>query len=240
MTLDILAIAAHPDDVELSCGGTLRRMVEQGYRAGILDLTRGEMGTRGDSETRLEEAARAARILGVKVRENLGLPDARLILDEETKFAVAEKIRAWQPRTVVLPHWHGRHPDHTTASRIGYEACFVAGLKRLPIRGREFRPFKILYATLYYANAHPTFAVDITRQFERRKQAILAYRSQFQPSARQRRQARVHLPLDRLTEELGLLVRYYGRLIGTRYAEPFAVRELMEVDDVVRLPVRSI
>jgi N-acetylglucosamine malate deacetylase 1 len=239
MKLDILAIAAHPDDVELSCGGMLRRMVEQGYCVGILDLTRGEMGTRGDPDTRLEEAARAARILGVKARENLGLPDARLALDEATKFAVAEKIRAWQPHTVVLPYWEGRHPDHTAASRIGYEACFVAGLKQMPIQGREFRPFKILYAALYDATARPTFAVDITRQFERRKRAILAYRSQFRPPARERR-SRVHLPLDRLTEELGLLVRYYGRMIGTRYAEPFVVRELMEVEDVVRLPVRSI
>jgi bacillithiol biosynthesis deacetylase BshB1 len=239
MKLDILAIAAHPDDAELSCGGTLCRMAERGYRVGILDLTRGEMGTRGDPETRLEEAARAARILGVKLRENLGLPDARLALDEDSKWAVAEKVRAWQPHTVVLPYWQGRHPDHTIASRIGYEACFVAGLRHMPIKGREFRPFKILYATLYDATARPTFAVDITPQFERRKRAILAYRSQFRPPARKRR-ARVHLPLDRLTEELGLLVRYYGRMIGTHYAEPFVVRELMEVDDVVKLPVRSI
>jgi N-acetylglucosamine malate deacetylase 1 len=239
MKLDILAIAAHPDDVELSCGGTLRRMVERGYRAGILDLTRGEMGTRGDPDTRLKEAAQAGRILGVKVRENLRLPDARLALTEETKFAVAERIRAWQPHTVILPYWKGRHPDHTTASRIGYEACFVAGLKRLPIKGREFRPFKILYAMLYDAAARPTFAVDVTRQFERRKRAILAYRSQFAPPPGERR-GRVHLPLDQLTEELGLLVRYYGRMIGTRFAEPFLTRELMGVDDVVGLPVRSI
>lgn len=239
MKLDILAIAAHPDDVELSCGGTLRRMVERGYRVGVLDLTRGEMGTRGDPETRLKEAARAARILGVKARDNLGLPDARLALTEETKFAVAERIRAWQPHTVILPYWKGRHPDHTTASRIGYEACFAAGLQRLPIKGGAFRPFKILYAMLYDATAKPTFAVDVTRQFERRKRAILAYRSQFQPRVKERR-GRVHLPLDQLTEELGLLVRYYGRMIGTRYAEPFLARELMEVDDVVRLPVRSI
>ncbi len=239
MKLDILAIAAHPDDAELACGGTLCRMAERGYRVGILDLTRGEMGTRGDPTTRLEEAGRAARILGAKLRENLGLPDARLLLDEESKFAVAERIRAWQPHTVVLPYWEGRHPDHTTASRIGYEACFVAGLKQMPIRGPAFRPFKILYATLYDAGARPTFAVDITAQFERRKRAILAYRSQFRPPARDRR-SRVHLPLDRLTEELGLLARYYGRMIGSRFAEPFIVRELMEVDDVVKLPVRSI
>jgi N-acetylglucosamine malate deacetylase 1 len=238
MRLDLLAIAAHPDDVELTCGGTLSKMVERGYRAGILDLTRGEMGTRGTPEIREREAARAARILGAQVRENLGLPDARLELNEESKLAVAQKIREWQPHTVILPYWEGRHPDHYNTARIGYEACFLAGLERLGLEGEPFRPFKILYSVAYFP-VRPTFVVDITRQFERRRKAILAYASQFQPPKRARR-SKVHLPLDRLEEEMGLIARHYGQMVGVKYAEPFLVREVMQVEDVVKLPVRSI
>ena len=238
MKLDLLAIAAHPDDVELTCGGTLLKMAQKGYRTGILDLTRGEMGTRGSPETRQREAAAAARILKVLHRDNLGLPDARLEVSEENKLAVAAKIRAWQPHTVILPYWEGRHPDHYNASRLGYEGCFLAGLRRLPLAGEPFRPFKILYATTYY-HVRPTFAVDITAQFDRRRRAILAYASQFNPPRRARR-SKVHLPLDELQQEVNLIASHYGRMIGVQYAEPFLVREIQEVDDVVRMPVRSI
>ena len=144
MKLDLLAIAAHPDDVELTCGGTLLKAAELGYKTGILDLTAGEMGTRGTPETRLKEAGRAARILRVAHRENLRLPDALLEINEEYKLAIAGRIRALKPRTVILPYWEGRHPDHYTAARLGYEGCFLAGLKQLPIAGEAFRPFKIL------------------------------------------------------------------------------------------------
>src|ERR1700675_2223607 len=180
MKLDLLAIAAHPDDVELTCGGTLLKAAEQGYKTGILDLTAGEMGTRGTPETRLQEAAKAGRILRVAHRENLRLPDAHLEVNEKYKLAVARRIRALQPRTVILPYWEGRHPDHYTAARLGYEGCFLAGLKQLPIEGEAFRPYKILYSTVYCRDVRPTFVVDITKQFDRRYKAILAYGSQFQ------------------------------------------------------------
>ncbi len=238
MKLDLLAIAAHPDDVELTCGGTLIRMVQRGYKVGILDLTAGEMGTRGSAEIRRREAAAAARVLGVHHRENLGLPDARLGVNEENKLAVARRIRALRPHTVILPYWEGRHPDHYNASKLAYEGCFLAGLKRLPLEGEAFRPFKVLYSTVY-CPVRPTFVVDITRQFERRRRAILAYRSQFAPPRRARR-LKVHLPLDQLEQEVNLIARYYGQMIGVKYAEPFLVREVMQVDDVVSLPVRSI
>ena len=238
MKLDLLAIAAHPDDAELTCGGTLIRMVQRGYKVGILDLTAGEMGTRGSAEIRWREAARAARTLGVRLRENLGLPDARLEVNEENKLAVARKIRALRPHTVILPYWEGRHPDHYNASKLAYEGCFLAGLERLPLEGKAFRPFKVLYSTVY-APVRPTFAVDITGQFERRRRAILAYRSQFAPPKRARR-AKVPLPLDQLEQEVHLIARYYGQMIGVQYAEPFLVKEVMRVDDVVRLPVRSV
>jgi bacillithiol biosynthesis deacetylase BshB1 len=238
MKLDLLAIGPHPDDVELTSGGTLLKMAEEGYRTGILDLTQGETGTRGTPETRLREAARAAKILRVKIRRNLGLPDARLETHEEYKKAIAAIIRELQPRTVILPYWDGRHPDHYTAAKLGYEACFLAGLKNYPLEGVAFRPYKILYAAAY-ADVRPTFAVDITKQFATRRRAILAYASQFRPPAKDRR-SRVFLPLDELEERMNHQARHYGRMIGVRYAEGFVVKEVMSVDDVVELPVRSV
>jgi len=238
MKLDLLAIAAHPDDVELTCGGTLINMVQAGYKVGILDLTAGEMGTRGTPEMRRRETAAATRILGVRFRENLGLPDARLEVNEKNKLAVARRIRALRPHTVILPYWEGRHPDHYNASRLAYEGCFLAGLKRLPLEGQPFRPFKVLYSTVYYP-VRPTFVVDITQQFERRRRAILAYASQFKPPKRERR-SKVYLPLDQLEQEVHLIARYYGQMIGVQYAEPFLVREVMQIEDVVKLSVRSI
>lgn len=238
MKLDLLAIAPHPDDVELTCGGTMLKMARAGYRTGILDLTRGETGTRGTPETRLKEAAKAAALLGVKVRRNLGLPDAHLEVNEQQKNAVAEVIRELEPHTVILPYWEGRHPDHYTAGRLCYEACFVAGLKNYPLAGLPFRPFKVVYAAAY-ADVRPTFAVDITREYDGRRKAILAYTSQFRPPKKDRK-SRVPLPLDELEERMSSLARHYGRMIGVKYAEGFVVREVMRVDDLVRMPVRSI
>lgn len=239
MKLDLLAIAAHPDDVELTCGGTLIKMGERGYKTGVLDLTRGEMGTRGTPEARLHESAEAGRIMGLATRANLALPDARLEVSEKYKMAVAAKIREWQPKTVILPYWEGRHPDHYNAAKLSYEGCFLAGLKQLAISGEAYRPFKILYATTYDETVRPSFLVDITDQFERRHKAILAYRSQFRPKKRETK-SKVHLPLDELEDRVNLTSRHYGRMIGVKYAEPFLVREVMQVDDVVKLPVRSL
>jgi bacillithiol biosynthesis deacetylase BshB1 len=239
MELDLLAIAPHPDDVELTCGGTLLKAAEQGYKTGILDLTAGEMGTRGTPETRLKEAAKAARILRVAHRENLGLPDAHLEVIMEMKLAVARRIRALKPHSVILPYWEGRHPDHYTAARLAYEGCFLAGLKRLPIDGDAFRPFKILYSTVYYRDVRPTFVVDISKHYDRRYRAILAYHSQFSPKPKDRK-SKVDIPLDRLHKEVNLIARYYGQMAGVEYAEPFLVKEVMQVEDVVKLPVRSV
>jgi bacillithiol biosynthesis deacetylase BshB1 len=237
MKLDLLAIAPHPDDVELTCGGTMLKMAQAGYRTGIVDLTRGETGTRGTPETRLREAAHAAKILGVKVRRNLGLPDAHLRVCDEYKAAIAEVIRELEPRTELLPYWEGRHPDHYTAATLGYEACFVAGLKNYPLAGEPFRPFKILYVAAY-SDVRPTLAVDITQQYDRRRRAILAYASQFRPAKKER--SKVSLPLDELEDRMNLLARHYGRMIGVKYAEGFVAKEVMRVDDPVQMPVRSL
>jgi bacillithiol biosynthesis deacetylase BshB1 len=238
MKLDLLAIGPHPDDVELTSGGTVLKMSQAGYRTGILDLTRGETGTRGTPETRLREADAAGKILGVRVRRNLGLPDARLEMREDYKMAIAEVIRELQPHTVILPYWDGRHPDHTTAAKLGYEACFIAGLKNYPLGGEAFRPFKMLYASAY-ASVTPTFAVDISAQYDHRRRAILSYKSQFGPSKNER-PSKVALPLDELEERMSLQARFYGRMIGVKYAEGFSVHEVLRADDVVKMPVRSI
>jgi N-acetylglucosamine malate deacetylase 1 len=238
MTLDLLAIAAHPDDVELTCGGTLLKMAQQGYKTGVLDLTAGEMGTRGAPETRAKEAARAAKILKVSYRGILGVPDSDVQPSRQHKLALAQKIRELRPHTVILPYWEARHPDHYHASTLGYEGCFLAGLKALPIPGEPFRPFKILYCTSF-EGMPATFVVDITKQYPTRRRAILAYASQFRPAASERKQ-RVYLAIDELDSKMDLLARRNGDLIGVKYGEPFLQKEPMRIDDVISLPVRSI
>jgi len=238
MRLDVLAIAAHPDDVELTCGGTLLKMAQRGYATGILDLTAGEMGTRGTPETRAKEAARAGKILGVKWRGTLGVPDSDVQPSRQHKLRLASVIRELRPKTVILPYWEARHPDHYHSSTLGYEGCFLAGLKQLPIEGEPHRPFKILYSTAY-AEVRPTFVVDITAQYERRRRAILAFASQFRPPKSEKK-SKVHLAIDRLEDEMNQLARHYGQMIGVRYGEPFLQKELMQVEDVVKMEVRSI
>jgi len=238
MNLDLLAIAAHPDDVELTCGGTLLKMAQRGYKTGILDLTAGEMGTRGTPETRAKEAAKAAKFLGVKWRGTLGVPDSDVQPTRQHKLRLAAVIRELRPKTVILPYWEARHPDHYHASALGYEGCFLAGLKQLPLEGEAYRPFKILYSTAY-ANVRPTFVVDISAQYERRRKAILAFGSQFRPKKGETK-GKVHLAIDRLEAEMNQLARHYGQMIGVDYGEPFLQKELMKVDDIVKLDVRSI
>lgn len=238
MTLDVLAIAAHPDDVELTCGGTLLKMAQKGYKTGILDLTAGEMGTRGTPETRAKEAAAAAKLLKVSWRGTLGISDSDVQSTRHNKLQLAKVIRELRPRTVILPYWEARHPDHYHASTLGYEGCFLAGLKQLPLEGEPYRPFKILYATSF-EGMPPTFIVDVTKQYETRRRAILAYGSQFHP-ARSERKQRVYLAIDELDPKMDLLARRYGQMIGAKYGEPFLQKELMAVEDIVALPVRSI
>lgn len=238
MKLDLLAIAAHPDDVELTCGGTLLKMAQKGYKTGILDLTEGEMGTRGARETRAKEAAAAAKILKVSWRGTLGVPDSDVQPTRENKLRLAEVIRELRPRTVILPYWEARHPDHYHASTLGYEGCFLAGLKQLPMEGEPHRPFKILYATSF-EGMPATFIVDVTKQYETRRRAILAYGSQFRPAKSEKKQ-KVYLAIDELDPKMDLLARHYGQRIGVKYGEPFLQKELMEVEDIVALGVRSI
>ena len=234
--LDVLAIAAHPDDVEQTCGGTLIHSAERGYRTGVLDLTAGDMGTRGTPEIRVQESQVAADLMLLAWRQNLRWPDARLENTITARMTLAGVIRRVRPRVVILPYWTGRHPDHYRACEIGYEACFLAGLKRLEEETAPHRPLKILYSGLY-ANVTPSFVVDISHQFDRRMRALLSYRSQYGDDAVGSNLFPSHTEVH---ERLAAIARFYGNLIGVKYGEPFIVKESMQVDDIVGLPVRSI
>ncbi len=235
--VDVLAIAAHPDDVELTCAGTLIKMVDKGYSVGILDLTEGEMGTRGTPETRAREAEAAAAVIGARFRKRLNLGDSRLTSSIENRLAVAEAIRAARPKTVILPYWEGRHPDHYTAATLGYEACYAAGLKQLPVTGDPHRPRKILYASIYW-EVKPSFLVDITPHFQRKLEAINCFASQFSGDLREITE--LFPAWGRLIDRIATQCKHFGHLMGVDYAEPFVVREAMAVDDIVNLPVASV
>jgi len=276
--LDILAIAAHRDDVEQTCGGTMLKAAERGQRTGILDLTQGEMGTRGTADDRAREAADAAKILAVSWRKALDLPDGRVENTWENRLKVAGVIRETRPRVIILPYWKGRHPDHYTASVLGYEACFLAGLAKLdpqtglsarsaatiesdrlhrdseksvvedgvragaPQDSRRdagatpHRPFKIIYATLYY-DVRPTFVVDISEQFEGKFASILAYKSQFTDQNAGKDLFPAH---DEIHVRVEAMARFYGMLGGVTFAEPFLQKEVGLVDDLLSIPVKSI
>ncbi len=234
--VDILAIAAHRDDVEQTCGGTLLVQQTLGWTTGILDLTQGEGGTRGTAAEREAEANAAAKILRVSHREALDLPDGSVQNTLESRLKVAAAIRRLRPRVVILPYWQGRHPDHYTAATLGYEACFASGLAKAPIDGAPHRPYKILYASLY-ADVRPTFVVDITPHMETRLQALLAYRSQY---GNRTEGSDLFVPEEEIRERTFASARHYGMLAGVRYAEPFVQKEVALVADLMHLPVASI
>jgi bacillithiol biosynthesis deacetylase BshB1 len=237
--LDILAIAAHRDDVEQTCGGTLLAMNARGWRTGILDLTQGESGTRGTAANRAAEAADAARILKVAHREALDLPDGNVQNTYENRLKIAGVLRRLRPRVVILPYWQGRHPDHYTSGTLGYEACFVSGLAKVETPGEAnapHRPYKILYASLY-ADVRPSFVVDITPFIEERLQSLLAYRSQY---ASQTQGSKLFVPEEEIRERTFAEARHYGLLAGVRYAEPFVQKEIGLIEDLMQLPVQSI
>jgi len=256
MPLDILALAAHRDDVEQTCAGTLLKMAERGYRTGILDLTQGEMGTRGSAEDRAREAAEAARILKVSWRHALDIPDGRVENTWENRLQVARVIREQRPRVLILPYWEGRHPDHYTASVLGYEASFLAGLAKLAVGSQPsavssqssviseppsdsaspHRPFKIIYASLY-RDVGPTFVVDITDQFETRFASLMAYKSQFTD---QQAGSGIFPAHKEIRARIESMARFYGMMGGVTYAEPFVQKEVGLVDDVMAIPVKSI
>jgi bacillithiol biosynthesis deacetylase BshB1 len=248
---DVLAIAAHRDDVEQTCGGTLLRMASRGLRTAILDLTTGEAGTRGSAEDRAHEAAEAARLLGVGWRQALDLPDGAVENTLENRLKIVRVLRLVRPRVVILPYWQARHPDHAAVAALGYDACFLSGLAKAPAISHPLapaqnaplaapqvphRPFKIVYASLY-ADVRPSFIVDITPFIEQRHAALMAYRSQY---ANQAVGSGLFVPEEEIRERTFAEARHYGLLAGVRYGEPFVQKEVGLVDDLTLLPVQSI
>jgi len=233
---DVLAIAAHRDDVEQTCGGTLLRMAARGLRTAILDLTQGEAGTRGSAQERAQEAATAAKLLGVGFRQALDLPDGAVENTLENRIKIVRVLRQLRPRVVILPYGQARHPDHAAVAALGYQACFLSGLAKVDTGLPPHRPFKIVYASLY-ADVRPSFVVDITPFIEQRHAALMAYRSQY---ANQPAGGALFVPEEEIRERTFAEARHYGLLAGVRYGEPFVQKEVGLVDDLTLLPVQSI
>ncbi len=234
---DIAAVFAHPDDAELTCGGTLALEASRGRRVALVDLTRGESGSRGTPETRAEEAREAARILGVTHRESLGLPDSRLSAVPEQRDVIVGSLRRLRPQLVLLPHWEQRHPDHVAASRLVYDAWFIAGLRNYrPELGPAFRPLKLVYvpAVTEAVEVAPSVVVDVTATWETKLRAIAAYASQFRPPA-----GADSNPLDGFQAAAELSARRAGQRIGVRYGEGFVTREPVAIADLRALSDRS-
>ena len=237
MTIDLLAFGAHPDDVELTCGGTLIKAVRQGYRAAIVDLTGGETGTHGSRSLRADEAAKAAEVMGVTDRRNAGLPDAALCNTNETRKVVVELIRHFRPRVVILPYPIGRHPDHRIASEVCRDASYLAGLRNYPADGEPHRPEKILYTLAYREDpVKPTFVVDVSDVFETKLDAIRCYASQFDGKMAA---GEIFPAGDDIYENVRLHSARAGSLIRVAHGEPYLTHETVRIDDVVAMGVRS-
>ncbi|MFH1894150.1 MAG: bacillithiol biosynthesis deacetylase BshB1 [Candidatus Zixiibacteriota bacterium] len=234
--LDALAIAAHRDDIEITSGGLMLKLHDLGYKTGGLDFTRGEMGTQGNEGDREREAEAASKVLGLTLRENLGLPDAQIEFNRGNVLKTVRVLREYRPHLVILPYWEQRHPDHYHCYRIAREACYFAGLEKLDCEGEPFRPHKILYST-YYREPEPSFVVDISDQFERKLEAVKCYMSQFDPSCESKQ---IFVPGIDIYDFIRTRDREYGMQIRKQYAEPYVIKETIEIDDPVRMLVASI
>jgi bacillithiol biosynthesis deacetylase BshB1 len=236
-TVDLLAIAAHRDDAELACGGTLIKAARQGRRTAILDLTQGELGTTGSADLRATEASRAAEILGVSARENLRLPDAGIVNTPETRTLLARAIRRFRPRVVIAPAPTGRHPDHATTAQLVRDACFVAGLAKVMPLAPKHRPHKVVHAIAYREDGpKPTFVVDVSDVFEIKMAAIRCYDTQFEGVTQA---GEVYPTGEPLYDVVRHQAAHYGSLIRARFGEPFFTVETMRVDDVAALEVST-
>lgn len=237
MKLDILAIAAHPDDVEISCAGTLLKHIAAGKKCGIIDLTQGEMGTRGNTKLRLKEASAASKILGVVVRDNLKMEDALFLGDNIHRLHIIKKIRQYRPEIVLCNAVHDRHPDHGRAARLASEACFYSGLVRLETtwgakKQLPWRP-KALYHYIQDKHLKPDFVVDVTSFVEQKMQAIQAYSSQFYTP--RSKEPETPISVDYFMDYIKANMMVFGRDIGCKYAEGFTVDRSIGVNNLFDL-----
>jgi N-acetylglucosamine malate deacetylase 1 len=228
--VDVLAIAAHPDDVEMTCGGTLVMLKARGQRFGILDLTHGEMGTRGTRETRRQEAERAAEILGADFRESLDLGDGGLAITRQSELAVMDAIRREKPRLVLTSYPEDRHPDHARAGRLVSDAAYYAGLRKIVTSHAAHRPQQ----TIYFSTGHvhePDFVVDITPAMETRRAAIRAFASQFHSVGSA--EPETVLSQKMFLDAIDARARHFGWLVGVEFGEGFLAQRPPLIEDVI-------
>jgi bacillithiol biosynthesis deacetylase BshB1 len=234
--VDVMAFGAHPDDIEIGCGGTLVKLTGLGHKVVLVDLARGEMGTRGTVDERNQESSEAARILGAAARENLEFRDAHIEVTQEAKQKVAEIVRRYRPRLVMVPYYYDRHPDHYRTSEVVYEGLFMSGLTRFETGQESYRPDRILYY-MQWCEFDPTFIVDITGEYERKMKAVYAYKSQFAPCDNFYKQS--ELTAREYNWSLSSRMAYYGSLIGKKYGEAFLIRGHIVVDNPLHLNFSS-
>ncbi len=235
--LDVLAIFSHPDDAELTMAGTLLKLKSMGYRTGVADMTRGEMGTRGTPEIRAKEALDSARVLGLDARVNVGLPDGHLLLNEENRLAVARLLRRHSPKVVFTSHWDDPHPDHAATALIVREAARLATMRRYDASPGQ-NPIKMpaVAHAVYSRLVVPSFIVDVSEFAEKKMESIRAYASQFYLADSKEPETRI--AQKGFLRQIEDRARYYGSLIGVEDGEPFYVREALNVDDPFALLTR--
>ena len=230
----MLAFGAHPDDVELSCSGTLIKAVQSGKKIGIITLTKAELGTRGSVELRTKEFTRAAKIIGAAHHESLNLPDGYVSVTTEAKLMIVRKIREFRPTLVFLPYWEDRHPDHGNTSKIVQEASFLAGLKKIETGQESFRPAQLIYYMSTW-EFQPDFVFDISDVIEKKQEAIQTYSSQVHNKDYQQKNNDVEtfISSSQFWDFLMARATYYGHRIGKKYGEPFKIRGLLEIKNLI-------
>ena len=233
MQLDAVAFGAHPDDIELFCGGTLIKLGSQGRKIGVISLTQGELGTRGSPEIRSQEFQEAATVLKVFTHKILDIPDGDVAVNWENKLKIIREIRTYQPAVVFAPYWKDRHPDHENTSNLVREAAFLSGLKKIETDQQAHRPYKVIYYPCWF-DFKPSFVVNITECHDQKIKAIQAYRSQFDhPDKSEFGDDETLISRPEFLERITTRDRFYGSSIGTTFGEPFLVREPLRLDDPI-------
>jgi len=229
-TLDVLAFSAHPDDIELAAAGTLIKLIKQGYKVGIVDMTRGEMGSRGNREIRQKEAEEAARLMGASIRVCLDIPDGNVEVTRDNHMRVIEVLRKYRPRIIFTHYWMARHPDHIATSKLVTDACYLSGLAKIDTGQQRFRPKRILFHQILY-DVVPSFVVDISAEVEQKWKVIKAHKSQFYDP--QSEEPETILSAPTFLEGIEARMRYFGALIGVSHAEPFLTTEPIVIPDLL-------
>ena len=227
MKVDVLVFGAHPDDVELGCGGTVIKLVEQGKKVGIIDLTKGELGTRGTTQSRRVECENATKILGVRVRENMDFKDGFFENDEGHKLALIKKIRDYQPEIVIANAPSDRHPDHGRASQIVVDACFLSGLEKVDTKQKVWRP-KAIYHYIQFNHLQPDFVIDISGQMEKKIEAVKTYKTQFFNA--DSKETETIISKKGFLESVKYRAQDLGRQANCEYAEGFISHQMLKVD----------